>query len=249
MGGFDGVTQRSPSLRDTCNEDCKPIFGRIGGVPKAPPPTPRRRLSAQERREGILQAALAVFSRRGYHPSSIDEIAQAAGISKALIYEHFDSKQQLHVSLIEMYAGELFERVAAAAAPGPDAAVRLEAGLDAVFAFVEERRGAWQMLFRETADPETAAVLDRVTAGVGALVADLIAQDPRVQAGGADAEVREQAIEMTAQMVVGSAQSLANWWNEHQDVPRKRLVAIAMDMLWLGLDRMSKGERLPGSSG
>ena len=97
---------------------------------------------------------------RGYHPSSIDEIAQAAGISKALIYEHFASKEELHVSLIEMYAGELFERVAAAGAPGPDAAERLEAGLDAVFAFVEERRGAWQMLFRETADPETAAVLD-----------------------------------------------------------------------------------------
>lgn len=208
------------------------------GVPQATPPTPRRRLTAEERRAEILEAALAVFSRRGYHPSSIDEIAQAAGISKALIYEHFASKEELHVSLIEMYAGELFERVAAAGAPGPDASQRLEAGLDAVFAFVEERRGAWQMLFRENADPETAAVLDRVTVGVGALVAELIAQDPGAQTAAVDVERRDQAIEMIAQMIVGSAQALANWWNDHQDVPRERLVAMAMEMLWPGLNRL-----------
>ena len=205
------------------------------GVPQATPPTPRRRLTAEERRGEILEAALAVFSRRGYHPSSIDEIAQAAGISKALIYEHFASKEQLHVSLIEMYASELFRRVAAAGAPGPDASKRLEAGLDAVFGFVEERRGAWQMLFRETVDPEAVAALDSVGVGVMALVAELIAQDP----GAAPGDKRsDQAIEMIAQMIVGSTQALANWWNDHQDVPRERLVAMAMELLWPGLERL-----------
>ena len=138
--------------------------------------TPRKRLTGEERRAAILDSALAVFAERGYHASSIDDIAREGGVSKALIYEHFESKLQLHVSLIEMHADELFDRVAAAAAPGPDAAERLEAGLDAVFTFVEERRGAWRMLFREAADPETAAVLDRVTTGVAALVAELIAR-------------------------------------------------------------------------
>ena len=207
-------------------------------------PAPRRRLTAQERRAEILEAALEVFSARGYHPASIDEIAQAAGVSKALIYEHFESKLQLHVSLIEMNADELFERVASAVAPGPDAADRLEAGLDAVFTFVEERRGAWRMLFREAADPETAAVLDRVTAGVAALVAELIAQDPRVKSRDADRR-REEGIAMVAQMIVGSAQALANWWAENQEVPRQRLVQAAMELLWMGLDRLSVGETLP----
>ena len=64
---------------------------------------PRRRLSAEQRRSAILDAALVVFSSRGYHASSIDEIAQAAGISKALIYEHFPSKRDLHVSLLERH--------------------------------------------------------------------------------------------------------------------------------------------------
>jgi len=140
-----------------------------------------------------------------------------------------------------MYAGELFERVAAAGAPGPNASARLEAGLDAVFAFVEERRGAWQMLFRETADPEAVAVLDRVAVGVRALVAELIAQDPGAQNSPVEVERRDQAIEMIAQMIVGSTQALANWWNEHQDVPRERLVAMAMELLWPGLARLREG--------
>ena len=207
------------------------------------PPPPRRRLTAEARRAEILEAALDVFSARGYHQSSIDEIAQAAGVSKALIYEHFESKLQLHVSLIEMHAEELFDRVGAAAAPGPDAAERLSAGLDAVFTFVEERREAWRMLFREAADPETAAVLDRVIAGVSALVAEMIAQDPGARGRDDDAR-REEGIAMIAQMIVGSAQSLANWWHDHQDVPRQRLVQAAMDLLWLGLDRLRSDQYL-----
>ena len=226
----------------TRSSDFRPI--RKNAV-MAPPPPPRRRLTAQARRAEILDAALEVFSARGYHPASIDEIAQAAGVSKALIYEHFDSKLELHLSLIETHADELFERVAAAAAPGPDAAERLEAGLDAVFTFVEERRDAWRMLFREAADPETAAVLDRVTAGVAALVAELIAQDPDVKARDADRARREEGIAMVAQMIVGSAQSLANWWADHQDVPRHRLVQMAMELLWRGLDHMRVSENLP----
>src|SRR3954466_2627689 len=78
---------------------------------------PRKRLSAEDRRAAILDAALEVFAKRGYNGASIDEIAQAAGISKALIYEHFPSKKDLHVSLLERHTQEIFERLAEAAAP------------------------------------------------------------------------------------------------------------------------------------
>jgi AcrR family transcriptional regulator len=209
------------------------------------PSSPRRRLSAAERRAEILDAALEVFSSRGYHVSSIDEIAQAAGISKALIYEHFDSKRSLHLSLLEIHATELAERVAQAAAPGPSAAARLESGLDAFFAFVEERRGAWRMLFREAADAETAAALDRMTAQVTALVATLIAEDPLARQPAQTGPGAQPAIEVIAQMIVGSAQGLANWWSDHQELSRSRLVELTMEFAWLGLGRLSAGERWP----
>ena len=208
----------------------------------------RRRLTAEERRAGILDAALAVFSARGYHSSSIDDIAREAGISKALIYEHFDSKQGLYADLLERNANELFERLAAALAgvEVDSGAARLAAGLDAFFAFVEERRDAWRILFRDVVDPETSAVLGRVVEQVTAVVAALIAQDPGARSR--DEGEGDEAIRVLAQMLVGAVQSVANWWTEHPEVGRERAVEMVMDFAWLGLERLSAGERWPPAS-
>ena len=202
----------------------------------------RRRLTAEERRAGILDAALAVFSARGFHSSSIDDIAREAGISKALIYEHFESKQELYADLLERNANELFERLASALAgvEVESGAARLATGLDAFFAFVEERRDAWRILFRDVVDPETSAVLGRMVEQVTAVVAALIAQDPGAQARD---EQKDQAIRVLAQMLVGGVQSVANWWAEHPEVAREQAVEMVMDFAWIGLDRLSRGER------
>ena len=203
----------------------------------------RRRLTAEERRTGILDAALAVFSQSGYHPASIDDIAREAGVSKALIYEHFASKQELYADLIARNARELTQRLAASlvGVELESSASRLAAGLDAFFAFVEERRDAWRMLFRDTADPEAAAVLDRMLEQVTAEVTVLISQDPGARALDRPEEAR--ALRLLAEMLVGGAQSMANWWVTNPDAPRKQMVEIAMDFAWLGLDRLSRGER------
>jgi len=215
-----------------------------------PPTSTRRRLTAEERREGILEAALSVFSQRGYHASSIDDIAREAGVSKALIYEHFASKQELYAELLERHAQQLFERLGRALehVQVESGAARLAAGLDAFFAFVEERRAAWRILFRDVGDPETAAALDRLVAQVTAVVAALIAQDPGARAVEEQA-VHERAIGLLAQMLVGSVQSMANWWADHQEVPREQIVDTVMDYAWLGLERLSAGERWSRDSG
>lgn len=206
--------------------------------------TRRKRLSGEERRAAILEAALAVFAERGYHASSIDDIARKGGVSKALIYEHFASKQRLYAELLDRQAGELLERLAAAMAEaGSTGAARLATGLDAFYRFVEEHRVAWRMLFREANDPEMVAVLDRIVEQVTGVVAALIAQDPGSRAYPGDESDREHGIQMLAQMLVGSVQSLANWWADHQEVPRERILEITMDYAWLGLDQLSRGER------
>jgi AcrR family transcriptional regulator len=203
----------------------------------------RRRLTAEERRAGILDAALAVFSARGYHASSIDDIAREAGISKALIYEHFDSKQGLYGDLLEQNANELFERLASSLAGVEieSGAARLAAGLDAFFAFVEERRDAWRILFRDVSDPETSAALDRIVEQVTVVVAALIAQDPGARSQ--DKNEAEPAIRVLAQMLVGAVQSVANWWAEHPEVAREQALEMVMDFAWVGLERLSAGDR------
>jgi AcrR family transcriptional regulator len=205
-------------------------------------PSTRKRLTAEERRAEILGAALAVFGERGYHSSSIDDIARAAGISKALIYEHFDSKEALHLSLLESHARELVERLAASAGGREAGPPRLEGGIEAFFRFVEERSGAWRMLVRDAADPQVATGLNEIVAQVTALVATLIEEDPTVSGSLGKAQRRRTA-EMLAQMIVGAMQSLANWWSDQQDVPREHVVELAMDFAWLGLERLRDGER------
>ena len=203
---------------------------------------PRRRLSAEERRRAILTAAQDVFAVRGYHGSSIDEIAQAAGISKALIYEHFPSKKDLHVSLLDMHVQELFDRLAANAATEEPGEIRLRNGLDAFFGWVEDHRGAFRMVFRDAADPEVSDVVRRIQGQATAAVAALMATEPMAPA--ASEQARERGIHMLAQQLTGGMQALALWWDENLDVPRSAVVDSAMDFCWLGLERVRDGQHI-----
>jgi AcrR family transcriptional regulator len=205
---------------------------------------PRKRLTGEERRAAILDAALSVFADRGYHSSSIDDIAREGGVSKALIYEHFASKQDLYAELLEQHAGVLFSSLSEAISEaGRSAPARLEVGFDAFYRFVEEHRGAWLMLFREATDPEAVAVLDRITAEVTSFVASVIAEDPGARRSDDDSVTREHGVQVIAQLLVGAVQSLATWWSDHQELPRERIVEMTMDVAWLGLQRVSQGER------
>jgi AcrR family transcriptional regulator len=195
----------------------------------------RRRLSARERREAILEAATAVFAERGYNGASVDDVATAAGISKALIYEHFPSKKDLHASLVERETTELFARLEANATSGRHGAERMRGGVEAFLGFVEERRTAWRMLFRDAADAEVAEILDRVESQAVGLIVAL----------GAD-EVGDRPIEdreVFARLLSGALQALANWWLDHPEVPRERLVDRVMEFAWVGLREASEPTR------
>jgi AcrR family transcriptional regulator len=198
-------------------------------------------MPATERRAEILEAALEVFAARGYHHSSLEEIASSAGISKALIYEHFPSKRELQAALLQDQVQELFRRLAEAAAAAESGELRLRAGVDAFLGFVEERRDGWRMLFRESTDPDVADALRAMQSQATAVVAALIAAEPDGRSRGAPR--RRRAMEMLAQQLTGAIQSLANWWAEHPEVPRRELVEQVMAFAWLGLERLRDGER------
>jgi AcrR family transcriptional regulator len=203
----------------------------------------RKRLTAEARRELILDAALEVFARRGFNGSSIDEIAQTASVSKALIYEHFPSKRDLHVSLLERHVQEIFERLAESAATSDPGEIRLRAGVDAFLEFVETRRDAFRMLFRDAVEPDVAEIVASVQRQAAAAVAGLIATEPRTPMPEVDPERDRQAIEMIGQQLSGAVQSLAIWWGDHPEVPREVLVDSVMNFAWIGLERLRAGDR------
>ena len=195
-------------------------------------PARRRRMPAPLRREALLAAAEEVFARKGYHGAALDDIAQAAGVSKALIYEHFASKRELHASLVTAHVEEIFRRLEANAQTGTSGEERLRGGIDAFLSFVEEHREAWRALFRNAADPEVGDFMERVQAEGTAVIAALISADPETPGD------HPQAIEMHAAMLSGGVQSLANWWHDHQEVPRVVLVNRAMEFCWVGIERL-----------
>src|ERR671914_748040 len=84
----------------------------MGAVREEARPAARQRLTKDERRTRILDAAAQVFADRGYEPATLDEIAEAAGISKPVIYDHFSSKKELHISLIESHGQALIDFMA-----------------------------------------------------------------------------------------------------------------------------------------
>src|SRR5215204_2643592 len=75
-------------------------------------------MAAADRRAAILDAARSAFADRGYHETSLDSVAERAGVSKALLYEHFGSKRELYVAMLEMHVHELVERISGAVPGG-----------------------------------------------------------------------------------------------------------------------------------
>lgn len=198
-------------------------------------------MTAADRREAILDAARAAFADTGYHETSLDAVAEQAGVSKALLYEHFGSKRELFVAMLELHVHELIERItsaAAAAEPGED---RLRSGLEAFFGFVEERRGAWRIMFRNAGDPDVAVRLDRLRDEVAAAIVQLMSEE--AAAKGLDFPNLPEFVEMIAQQLVGAMQSLADWWDLHRNVSREEVVRAAMDFVWTGQERLIQGER------
>jgi AcrR family transcriptional regulator len=201
-------------------------------------------MSAADRRAAIIEAARGAFADSGYHETSLDSVAERAGVSKALLYEHFASKRELYVAVLEIHVHELVERISGAVAAAEPGEPRLLAGLEAFFGFVEERRGTWRLMFRNAGDPDVAVRFERLRDEVAAAIVQLMSEE--VDRKGLDFPDLPQAVAMIAQQLVGAMQSLADWWDLHRDVPRDEVIQVAMDFAWIGQERISQGQRWTG---
>ena len=212
----------------------------VAGQPK------RRRLKARARRELILEAATRVFAEQGYEGASFGAIAELAGISRPVVYDHFDSKEELHLVLLERERDRILEHVKVELASAEEPADRVARALDAFFAYVETHPYAWRMLFREAAgEPRVAAAQQRIQAEAHLAVATMLAREKgsRILTG----RGRELRLEMLAALWGSATNGLARWWYDRRDVPRGEVVAASMDALWLGVERLRGGERWPSS--
>jgi AcrR family transcriptional regulator len=194
---------------------------------------PRRRLKAAERRQRILSAAEQAFAARGYHSTSMDDIAAAAGVTKPVLYDHFASKHDLYVKLTEGIRDELTSLGAAAMAADAPAEQRVRSALEAFFVFVEQRPSAARvLLFTPVGEPELVEAARQVQTGATAALSALLGAEGDLLAGAPDRELR---LELLTEFMKQGLHGLAEWWSQHPETPREALVAAAMDLVWSGL--------------
>jgi AcrR family transcriptional regulator len=202
---------------------------------------PRKRMSAATRRASIEDAATALFAERGYQGASIDEISRRSGVTPPVLYDHFSSKQDLYRRLLERHFAELRGVWRENFAGDDPPARRVARSFDAWFAYIETHPFAGRMLFRDTTgDPRIEAMHQEVAASSRTAIMALFAGQPEVEKV-VGAEV-EEGLEMAWIVMRGVLQGLAMWWYEHPQVSRKRVVATAMNALWVGWERTQAGE-------
>jgi AcrR family transcriptional regulator len=184
--------------------------------------TTRRRLPAGERRELILTSAGRLFGERGYAHTSLDGIAAAAGVTKPVLYRHFDSKKALYLALLERHRDDLprfFERVPADLPFDR----RVEAILETWFDYVAEHGYAWRMLFRDAGGDEEIRAFRQANYD---RAREVLAGFIRSQKG-----VPKRQVEPLAEFLRAGGAGLALWSLDHPEVSKATLVATARRVL------------------
>ena len=138
-------------------------------------PNPAR-LPAAERRLQLLDVAQHVFAVHGYHDTSMNDVAEAAGVTKPVLYQHFDSKKALYQELVDQLGGELEATILAAVEQASGPRQQVEAGFRAYFRWATGQGAAFRVLFadRNRTDPELANAVAKVESMVAETVASLI---------------------------------------------------------------------------
>jgi AcrR family transcriptional regulator len=196
---------------------------------------PGGRLSSPQRRRRILDAATEIFAERGYDAASVGEIAAASGITKPVLYDHFQSKHDLFVELMETIRDELIGRGAKALAVDAPLEHRVRAAVAAFFAYVEERPASARVLLAvPRGDPELVEPARQVQVGATAVITALLAAERQLLA---DAPDRDLRLELFTEFLKQGLHGLAEWWVAHPEVRRETLVDGVMDLTWAGLSQ------------
>ncbi|GAA4904501.1 TetR family transcriptional regulator [Stackebrandtia albiflava] len=189
------------------------------------------RLPRTERRRQLLDAAQEVFVARGYHATAMDDIADRAGVSKPVLYQHFPGKLELYLALLDTHGAALVDTVRKAMESTTDNKFRVQAAMRAYFDFVDARGEAFRLVFESDLrnDPAVAERVDRVERDCGQAIAQTIMADTGVG--------RERA-DLLAIGLTGAAEMAARrWLASKRAVPKEEAVELLATLAWRGISR------------
>jgi AcrR family transcriptional regulator len=184
------------------------------------------RLPADERRRQLLDVACELFARSGFHDTSMEEIAEAAGVTKPVLYQHFPSKRALYGELLEDTGRQLLDHLEEATSRATSGRERVEAGFRAYFQFAVGDRSAFRLLFGASirSDPDFARTVDGVVRAAADAISTLI-EIPT-------SDVQRQVL---ASALVGMAEATGRRALTEPEVGADELASWIAELAWFGL--------------
>ncbi|MER8102005.1 TetR/AcrR family transcriptional regulator [Kitasatospora sp. NPDC094016] len=187
------------------------------------------RLPRSARREQLLGAAQEVFVAQGYHAAAMDDIADRAGVSKPVLYQHFPGKLELYLALLDKHCDALVESTRDALSTTTDNKLRVAATMEAYFNYVSGESGAFRLVFESdlTNEPAVRERVERASEASATLVSKVIQEDT---------DLPEAESKLLAAGVCGLAQITARYWlSQGLDIPRDEAARLVASLAWRGL--------------
>src|SRR6185312_5996071 len=199
------------------------------------------RLPRSARRKQLLEAAQEVFVAQGYHAAAMDDIAERAGVSKPVLYQHFPGKLELYLALLDQQCEIMVDKIRSALDSTHDNKLRVAATMDAYFDFVEHETGAFRLVFESDLNNEP-AVRERVADAqleCARLISEVIAEDT----GLGSEESMLLAVGLT-----GISQVTARYWlASGSNVSRDHASRLISQLAWRGIAKFPMGHGGLGS--
>lgn len=187
------------------------------------------RLPRSARRKQLLAAAQEVFVAQGYHSAAMDDIAERAGVSKPVLYQHFPSKRELYLALLDTHGDALVDKVRAAMAATTDNKERVGGAMRAYFEFVDHESEAFRLVFESDLrnDPAVRERVDQVERLCIEAITETIMADTGV--------ARDRARLLAAGLVGISVTSAQFWFSGGRAVPREDAEKLLAALAWRGI--------------
>ena len=193
-------------------------------------PAPTVRLPRQLRRATLVDAARAVFVEVGYHAAAMDEIAERAGVSKPVLYQHFPSKLDLYLALLDQALDALQGTIDAAVVSTSDNKARVHQTIAGYFAFVDDPDGWARLVFESDLAnvPQVSERIAEVNRRIAGRIARVIADDTGLSS--------QQALVLGSGLA-GMAEVAARSWLDEADprIPRDEAVDLVAGLAWRGI--------------
>lgn len=200
---------------------------------------PRARMTGPQRRHQLIEVARGLFAEKGFEATAVEEIAQRAGVSKPVVYEHFGGKEGLYAVIVDREMETLLEMITSSLSKNRSR-YRVQQVALALLTYMEDRTDGFQILMRGSSTSDD-------TGKYSSLLNDAISQVEHILGGDFERRGRDPALApLYAQALVGMVTSTAQWWLDVREPSKEVVAAHLVNLCWNGLVNLEADPHLVG---